>query len=275
MAACSRGRKGEFLTHREADECEKFIVANKKKPFFLYYCPYAVHTPIQAISEVAAKYARDDKKEVNAKYAAMVESVDDAVGQIMETLRANGLDERTLVIFTSDNGGLKGPTDNTPLRSGKGYAYEGGIRVPLIVRWPGIVKAGSTSKEPVTSVDYWPTIAEATGQEIPETIDGKSLLGVLSSDGEESLDREAIHWHFPHYRHAPGPYSIIRAGDWKLIRWYEGGHELYNLASDLSETNDLAAEKPDVVRKLDTMLSAELTRTGARIPRANPSYVGN
>lgn len=264
--------KGEFLTHREADECEQFIVANKDKPFFLYYCPYAVHTPIQAIPEVAAKYKRDDKKDVNAKYAAMVESVDDAVGQIMKTLEDNGLDERTLVIFTSDNGGLQGPTDNTPLRSGKGYAYEGGIRVPLIVRWPGIVPAGSISKEPVTSVDYWPTIAEATGQKITEQIDGRSLLSLLKSGGTVSLDREMIHWHFPHYRHDPGPYSIIRAGDWKLIRWYAGGHELYNLADDLGEKHDLAAEKPDLVRKLDVLLGAELDRIGARIPRENPKY---
>lgn len=264
--------KGEFLSHREADECRQFILAHQDQPFFLYYCPYAVHTPIQAIPEVAAKYKRADKRDVNAKYAAMVESVDDAVGTILDTLQEAELDDNTLVIFTSDNGGLKGPTDNTPLRSGKGYAYEGGIRVPLIIRWPNVVQPGTISNEVVTSVDYWPTIAEATGQPIPDSIDGLSLVEHLRSNGTKSLDREAVHWHFPHYRHAPGPYSIIRAGDWKLIRWYEGGHELYNLRSDLSEQNELSGKHPDIVTRLDDMLTVELQRAGAKLPRANAGY---
>lgn len=265
--------KGEFLSHREADECRQFILDHRDQPFFLYYCPYAVHTPIQAIPEVAAKYERDDKRDINAKYAAMVESVDDAVGTILDTLTATGLADRTLVIFTSDNGGLVGPTDNTPLRSGKGYAYEGGIRVPLIIRWPNVVQPGTISSEVISSIDYWPTIAEATGQPVPEDIDGLSLVAHLKSNGVESLEREAIHWHFPHYRHEPGPYSIIRAGDWKLIRWYEGRHELYNLRSDLSEQNDVSQQHPDIVTKLDDMLTIELQRTGARLPRANAGYV--
>lgn len=265
-------KAGEFLSHREADECRDFIVANREQPFFLYYCPYAVHTPIQAIPEVAAKYARDDKKPVNAKYAAMVESVDDAVGTILDTLKTQGLEENTLVIFTSDNGGLKGPTDNTPLRSGKGYAYEGGVRVPLIVRWPGEVAAGTVSHEPVTSVDYWPTIAEATGNPIPPSVDGVSLVSHLRSEGKASLDREFIHWHFPHYRHSPGPYSIIRSGDWKLIKWYEGGSELYNLKDDLGETTDLAATQADRAAELEATLMAELKRVGAKIPRENPAF---
>lgn len=265
-------KAGEFLSHREADECRDFIVANREQPFFLYYCPYAVHTPIQAIPEVAAKYARDDKKPVNAKYAAMVESVDDAVGTILDTLKRQGLEENTLVIFTSDNGGLKGPTDNMPLRSGKGYAYEGGVRVPLIVRWPGEVAAGTVSHEPVTSVDYWPTIAEATGNPIPPSVDGVSLVSYLRSEGKASLDREFIHWHFPHYRHSPGPYSIIRSGDWKLIKWYEGGSELYNLKDDLGETTDLAATQADRAAELEATLMAELKRVGAKIPRENPAF---
>ena len=265
-------KAGEFLSHREADEGRDFIVANREQPFFLYYCPYAVHTPIQAIPEVAAKYARDDKKPVNAKYAAMVESVDDAVGTILDTLKTQGLEENTLVIFTSDNGGLKGPTDNTPLRSGKGYAYEGGVRVPLIVRWPGEVAAGTVSHEPVTSVDYWPTIAEATGNPIPPSVDGVSLVSHLRSEGKASLDREFIHWHFPHYRHSPGPYSIIRSGDWKLIKWYEGGSELYNLKDDLGETTDLAATQADRAAELEATLMAELKRVGAKIPRENPAF---
>lgn len=289
-------KRGEFLTHREGDEAKHFIEEHKNEPFFLYYCPYAVHTPIQAIPEVAAKYKRKGKKDINAKYAALVESVDDAVGTIMRTLEATGTADNTLVIFTSDNGGLKGPTDNTPLRSGKGYAYEGGIRVPLIVRWPGVVKPGTLSGEPVCSVDVFPTIREAVGDSIDKAtnkspnnsagqgtalqdaggnvVDGKSLAPHLKSGGTKSLDREFIHWHFPHYRHPPGPYSIIRAGDWKLIRWYTGGHELYNLADDLSEKNDLATANPEVVKELDGKLTAELERLGAKLPRPNPNFNG-
>ncbi|MEO1524162.1 MAG: sulfatase [Planctomycetota bacterium] len=265
-------KKGEFLTHREADEARQFIAENHEQPFFLFYCPYAVHTPIQAIPEVAAKYEQDGKTSLNAKYAALTESVDDAVGTILDALDESGVAENTLVIFTSDNGGLKGPTDNTPLRSGKGYAYEGGIRVPLIIRWPGVVKGGTVSNEVVSSVDYVPTVVEAIGGEVPDNVDGRSLVGHLRSGGTDSLDREFIHWHFPHYRHKPGPYSIIRSGDWKLIRWYEGGHELYNLSKDLSETTDLASSMPDKVTELDEKLSAELKRVGAKLPRPNPDY---
>ncbi|HIA63044.1 MAG TPA: DUF4976 domain-containing protein [Planctomycetaceae bacterium] len=268
-------KQGEFLTHREGHEAKQFIEQNRSKPFFLSYWPYAVHTPIQAIEQVAAKYVRPDKSANNAKYAAMVESVDDAVGMIMDTLKETGLVEQTLVIFTSDNGGLKGPTDNSPLRSGKGYAYEGGIRVPLIVRWPGVIRPGTISNEPVSSVDYLPSIAEAAGCDIPtgRDIDGTSLLSLLKSDGQQSLNRSAIYWHFPHYRHSPGPYSIIRSGDWKLIKWYEGGFELYNLKDDLSERTNLANEMALKVKELDRQLTSELSRIGAKIPIPNPNYV--
>ena len=267
-------REGEFLTHREGHEAKQFIERNRSKPFFLSYCPYAVHTPIQALEGIAAKYVRPDKSSNNAKYAAMVESVDDAVGMIMNTLKETGLDKNTLVIFTSDNGGLKGPTDNSPLRSGKGYAYEGGIRVPLIVRWPTLIGPGTISNEPVSSVDYLPSIAEAAGCDLPNErdIDGTSLLSLMKSEGQKSLNRSAIYWHFPHYRHSPGPYSIIRAGDWKLIKWYEGGFELYNLKTDLSESTNLANTMESKVKELDRQLSSELSRIGAKIPKPNPNY---
>ena len=267
-------RQGEYLTHREGFEAQQFIRAHADRPFFLSYCPYAVHTPIQAIQEVAAKYATDGKKPVQARYAAMVESVDDAVGMIEETLRETSVADRTLVIFTSDNGGLLGPTDNAPLRSGKGYAYEGGIRVPFLVRWPGQVAAGTESSQPVCSVDVLPTIAEAVGVDLPQTqpVDGVSLAGLLKSGGDKPLGRDTLYWHFPHYRHRPGPYSIIRAGHWKLIKWYEGGHELYNLAEDLSEFHNRSAELPDKTAQLETQLMAELKRVGAKLPRPNPNY---
>ena len=264
---------GEFLTHREGDEARKFIKDHADKPFFLNYCPYAVHTPIQAIEQVAAKYRRDGKSELNAKYAALTESVDDAVKMIVEELEANNLLEKTLIIFTSDNGGLLGPTDNSPLRSGKGYAYEGGIRVPFIVKWPGRVPAGTTSDEPVMSIDLLPTIAEAVGVDLPDrTIDGRSLVNHMTSSGKKSLDRGNLIWHFPHYRHAPGPYSIIRQGDWKLIKWYEGQKELYNLAKDLGEQNNLAEKMPDKLAQLEKQLMAELENQNAKLPRPNPDY---
>nr|MCS5607008.1 sulfatase [Alphaproteobacteria bacterium] len=157
-------KKGQYLSDREAEEAVAFIGKHKDQPFFLNMDNYAVHTPIQAKAEVTAKYEKKPKtRQKSAKYAAMVESVDDCAGRIMETLEKHGIADRTVIIFTSDNGGLLGPTNNAPLRSGKGYAYEGGIRVPLIIKWPGVVKAGTTSAEPVTSVDYLPTIAEAAG----------------------------------------------------------------------------------------------------------------
>jgi arylsulfatase A-like enzyme len=263
---------GEYLSDREAYEAVTFIETNRDRPFFLYMAHYAVHTPIQAKAEVTAKYeAKTKTQQTDAKYAAMVESVDDSVGRIMAALQKHQLTQKTLVIFTSDNGGLdqRGrPTDNAPLRSGKGYAYEGGIRVPLIIQWPGMVTPGSLSHEPVISVDLVPTILQATqAPRQTQAIDGVSLMEHLQSGGTKPLNRDAIFWHFPHYRHAPGPYSIVRSGDWKLIRFYEGIHELYNLKEDLSETRNLADELPDRVRAMDARLTQHLKETGAKLPR--------
>ncbi|MHC4179369.1 MAG: sulfatase [Planctomycetota bacterium] len=271
-------RKGEYLTDREADEAVAFIRANQDRPFFLNMCHYCVHTPLQAKKDVTAKYeAKPKTNQKNPVYAAMVESVDDAAGKIMAALDDLGLADRTVVIFTSDNGGLIGgrmaPTDNAPLRSGKGFPYEGGIRVPLVVRWPGVVRAGSTCDVPVTSVDFFPTLLEIAGVPLPEdrAIDGVSLVPVLKQTGV--LRRDAIYWHFPHYRGGLGPYSIIRRGDWKLIRRYESGRrELYNLAKDLSETTDLSKEMPEKVRQLDEKLTAWLRSTGAKLPKPNPDH---
>jgi arylsulfatase A len=272
------GRKaGEYLTHREADETLQLIRQWKDQSFFIQLGHYAVHTPIQAIDSVAAKYRQDDKHEVNAKYAAMVESVDDSTGAILDTLDELGLTKRTVVIFTSDNGGLDNggrPTENAPLRSGKGYPYEGGIRVPFIVRWPGVVAAGSESAEPVCSIDILPTIAEASEVSLPaeRVIDGLSLVGHLKSTGAEPLERDELTWHFPHYRHAPGPYSIIRKGKWKLIKFYAGIFELYDLEHDLSEENNLARSLPDKVQELDRRLMTVLQVMNAKIPQPNPAY---
>jgi arylsulfatase A-like enzyme len=240
---------------------------------------YAVHTPIQAKEDLIEKYkVKIPTDQKNPTYAAMVESVDDAVGKITAVLDELKLAENTIIFFTSDNGGLLGPTNNAPLRSGKGYPYEGGIREPLIVRWPRFVKSGTVSREPVTSVDYFPTICEAVGVRLPQDrdIDGISLLGLLKSNGAINLDREALFWHFPHYRGNVVPYSIIRAGEWKLIKRYEGKtFELFNLKTDLSEKFDLSEKMPEKVRELDAKLGNWLRATGAKLPRPNLDYDPN
>ncbi len=268
-------KKGEYLTDREGDEAVSFIRKHKGKPFFLYMAHYAVHTPIQAKADLIAKYkARKATNQKNPTYAAMVESVDDSTGKILAAVDELGLTDNTVVIFTSDNGGLLGPTHNAPLRAGKGYPYEGGIRVPLIVRWPGVVKPGSVSAEPVTSVDYFPTILAAAHIKLHEgpTIDGENLMPVLKQTG--GLKRDAIYWHFPHYRGGIMPYSIIRQGRWKLIKRYDGKEfELFNLKDDLGESKDLAAQMPEKVKQLDGKLIAWLKATGAKVPKPNPGYV--
>ena len=269
------GRKsGQYLSDREAEEAVAFIEKHKDKPFFLNMDNYAVHTPIQAKAGVTAKYKeKAPTHQKNAKYAAMVESVDDCAGRIVTALEKHGIADRTMIIFTSDNGGLMGPTNNAPLRSGKGYAYEGGIRVPLLIKWPGVVKPGTTSAAPVTSVDYFPTISEVTGLDLPNdrVIDGLSLVKHLRSQGKQKLDRDAIYWHFPHYRHNPGPYSIIREGDWKLIKFYEGPMELFDLKNDLGETRNLATSMPEKVREVEGRLLAHLKSVGAKMPKLNPA----
>jgi arylsulfatase A len=271
-------REGEYLTDREADEAASFIAEYRNEPFFLYYAPYAVHTPIQAKADVRAKYAaKEPTHQTNPTYAAMVESVDDAVGQIMATLDEYELADDTLVIFTSDNGGLLHPvaTSNKPLRSGKGYPYEGGIREPVIVRWTSRIEGGRIADAPVTSVDYFPTICAATGTSMPENrvIDGVNLLPYLTGSGD--VTRDAIYWHFPHYRqgHRVTPYGIVRSGNYKLIKHYEDDRfELYNLRDDIGEAYNLASSMPSKVRELDAMLRAWLKHTNARMPKRNPDY---
>jgi len=270
-------KEGEYLTDREADEAVAFIRDHRDQPFFLYMAHYAVHTPIQAKADLVAKYeAKEPTNQKNTKYAAMVESVDDAVGRICGTLEELNLTNDTIVFFTGDNGGLVPVTSNLPLRSGKGYPYEGGIREPLIVRWPGAARPGSTSGEPVTSVDYFPTICEAAGIPLPadREIDGVSLVQHLRSGGTNPLDRDSLLWHFPHYRGSNVvPYSILRAGDWKLIKRYEGRtFELFNLRDDLAEQNDLADAMPEKVQELNARLEQWLDRTHAKLPIPNPDY---
>ena len=265
---------GEYLTDREADEAVAFIDRNRDRPFLLYLAHYAVHTPIQAKEGLIESYrtAQDGKGQDDPVYAAMVHSVDDAMGRLIEALQRNGLADRTMIVFTGDNGGLDRngrPTENDPLRSGKGYAYEGGLRTPWIVSWPGVTTPGSVSAEPIASIDLLPTIAAAVGTRPPvdRPIDGVDLSPALRGG---SLDERALVWHFPHYRHGPGhdPYSVIRKGDWKLIHFYDPPKvELYDLSRDLGESRDLATAETGRTRELQDLLDERLNRVGARMPR--------
>jgi arylsulfatase A len=263
---------GEYLTDREADEAVGFVRAHADGPFFLYWAPYAVHTPLQAKPKLIAKYrAKERTNQKNATYAAMIESLDDGVGRVLTALDALELADRTLVIFTSDNGGLLGPTNNAPLRSGKGFPYEGGIRVPLLVRQPGLVERGATSGVIAGSVDLLPTICAAVGIGPPadRVIDGIDLTPILRGGESDDLEDRAMFWHFPHYRYdQETPFSIVRRGEWKLIRRYEGPtYELYDLADDIGETNDLSDELPEKVAELNALLDRWLEETGAKLPR--------
>ncbi len=265
-------KPGEYLTDREADEATRFIREHKDRPFFLHLAHYAVHTPLEAQREVMAKYeAQHSEGRFRPVYAAMIESLDQAVGRVLAALDEAGLSGNTLVIFTSDNGGRVPITSNAPLRSGKGYPYEGGIREPLIIRWPDVTKAGAVSAEPVCSIDFFPTFCAATGTPLPSgrMIDGVSLVEHLRSGGTASLGRPALYWHFPHYRNPDiVPFSVIRAGPWKLIKSYEGREfELFHLEDDPYEQHDLFEEAPDKVRELNRRLQDWLRAVGARMPR--------
>jgi arylsulfatase A-like enzyme len=194
--------------------------------------------------------------------------MDQAVGTLMNTLQDNNLLENTIIIFLSDNGGLTGATDNSPLRSGKGYPYEGGIRIPMIISWKGKILAGSSCDLPVSTVDIMPTICALTKTPLPENkIDGRDISRALR---EDKIKEVPLYWHFPHYRQSDVvPYSIIRDGDWKLIKRYEGTtYELYNLKNDLSERTDMSNENPQMVRKLNKKLEKWLKATNARMPVA-------
>ena len=270
------GPVGEYLTDREAAEAVSFIEAHRDRPFFLYLPHYAVHTPIQAKPAVKAKYAAKDAGGLavnNAGYAAMVESVDDALGTILAALDRLGIRDRTAIVFTSDNGGLVSSTDNAPARAGKGSAYEGGVRVPFIVSWPGVTRPGTTSTEPVITPDIPATILDLTGAgpKPGQPLDGVSLAPALRG---EPLRRDALYWHYPHYH--PGgatPHSAVRAGDWRLVRFYEDGRrELYNLRADEGETTDLAAREPDRVAALTAKLDAWLGAVRAQVPTPNPDH---
>ncbi|MBN2451961.1 MAG: sulfatase [Lentisphaeria bacterium] len=280
------GPEGEYLTDRHAADAVAFLAAHRDDPFLLYLSMYAVHTPLQARKELVAKYeakiaAAPDQAQGSPVYAAMVESMDRCVGRVLDALDAFGLTERTVICFTGDNGGLIGNprrpvTSNAPLRAGKGSAYEGGVREPFLVVWPGVTVPGSTCSEPVISVDFYPTILEIAGAggdpAHNRAVDGVSLVPLLRGAG--SLERDALFWHYPHYH--PGgatPYGAVRAGDFKLIEFFEDDRiELYNLREDIGETRDLAAEMPERAAALRERLHAWRAAVGAQMPSPNPDY---
>ena len=279
------GPEGEYLTDRLTEEALRFIKTNRNRPFFLYLPHYAVHTPIQAKKETIQKY--ENKKasagQNNPTYAAMIESVDQGVGRIMDRLDQLGLTDNTVVFFFSDNGGVAGITSMNPIRGGKGMLYEGGIRVPLIVRWPGRAKKGSLCKTPVIGIDFYPTILEMAGVPEPQghILDGVSIVPVLK--GGKSLERQAIFWHFPAYLQAnygwkgtwrTTPAGAVRSRDWKLIEFFEDGKlELYNLKNDIAEQENLAPKMPDKTRQLHQLLRNWRTSINAPVPtELNPAY---
>ncbi|MBN2414854.1 sulfatase [bacterium] len=295
------GETGEYLTDRLTDESLAFIEANRDQPFMLYLSHYAVHTPVQSKMDLMEKYrkklggmapqegaetvtegpSRAKQKQDNPAYAGMVESVDESVGRIADKLEELGLTERTVIVFMSDNGGLSTvrgnwnpPTSNVLLRAGKGWLYEGGIREPMIVKWPGVTEPGSVCAEPVISTDFYPTLLEAAGLPLRphQHEDGVSLVPLLKQ--RAGLKREALYWHYPHY-HSSGmtPGGAMRAGDYKLIEWFETGEvELYNLKDDVSEKHDLAADMPAKAQELLGMLRSWRKETGAKMPAVNPAY---
>ena len=281
----SDGNPGEYLTDRLTDEAVSFIREThstgsgqgRDKPFFLYFPHYGVHTPLQAKNDMIARYEKipEGERQGSPIYAAMVESIDRSVGRIIKTLETLKLDRNTVIIFTSDNGGFYKATSNAPLRANKGSYYEGGIRVPLIVKWPGVIKPGTVIHEPVTSSDLYPTCLAAAGLDPrpQQHRDGLSLLPLFQ--GESSLKREAIFWHFPHYNRHPSsfPSSVIRKGRWKLIETFDPERlELFDLEQDLGETNNLAEQRPKLTADLRHDLESWRQQVGAQMMALNPDY---
>ncbi len=284
---CVADEAGVYLTDRLTDEAIKFVADKQDKPFFLYLPFYTVHSPLQPKADKKKKWdaVRGQSGQSNASYAAMIESLDENVGRLLTKLDELKLTENTMVVFTSDNGGVWSTSHQTPLRSGKGSYFEGGIRVPLIVRWPGHVEPGSTCDEPVINIDFMPTFAEAAGAKVPEAkvVDGVSLVPIMR-DSHATLKQRALFWHFPIYLQATGrkknkeisthdrwfrtrPGSAIRLGNWKLHEYFEDGRlELYDLATDIGETKNVADAKPEVARRLHQQLKDWRQKTKAPVP---------
>jgi arylsulfatase A-like enzyme len=276
--------EGSYLTDLLNDAAVKFIEQQKDKPFFLYLPHYTVHIPLQAKPDLVAKYPPAGEfrgQQNNPVYAAMIESLDDGIGKILAKLNELKLADNTIVIFTSDNGGLATlegantpATSNAPLREGKGHLYEGGIRVPLMVRWPAAIKPRA-SDAIACSVDLLPTLAELCGLRLSQQVDGISLAPALKGSG--AVIRDALYWHYPHYSNQLGrPGGAIRAGDWKLVEFYDSGRrELFNLKNSPNESQNLAIKEPLRVEELARRLDAWRESIAAQLMTPNSAYAPN
>jgi arylsulfatase A-like enzyme len=269
------GTKDDELSALLAARAGKFLEEHRNEPFFLYLPHFAVHTPLQARPHLIEKYKAKPDPQGNPIYGAMVETMDEAVGRVLRKLDELGLAGNTAVFFTSDNGGLRyegrskvATTNNAPARAGKGHVFEGGIRVPLLVRWPGVTKPASTCDVPVTSVDYFPTIVESA------RADGTSLMPLLR--GGDRLRRESIYWHYPHYSNQGGePGGAVRTGDWKLIQFYEDDRlELFNLREDPGERQNLAHREAKRAAAMRRDLERWRKAVKATMPQVNPNHDG-
>lgn len=277
------GKAGDYLTDRLTDKALEIIESCQDRPFFLNLWYHSVHTPVEGKPSLVEKYKQKIKETSpsvhrNPYLAAMVESMDQNVGRILDRLEELGLSDNTIVVFNSDNGGYIGSgkrhpdipvTNNSPLRSGKGSCYEGGIRVPLIMRAPGSLR-GAVCDTPVYSCDFYPTFLAMTGQsgEAQDQLDGVDLSPLLRRAGA-TVDRDALQFHYPHYYPTTTPVSSIREGDWKLLHYYEDARvELYRLSEDLSESRECSQQYPRVVERLQSRLRAWLLDVSAELPQA-------
>ncbi|MDW7695582.1 sulfatase [Flammeovirgaceae bacterium SG7u.111] len=261
-----------------------FIEKNAEKPFLLFVSHNSIHDPLTESSETIAKYEKKagaGEEKNNPTIGAVIEILDNSVGQIVQKVEELGLEEHTMIVFFSDNGGKEAHASQAPLRAGKGWLYEGGIREPLIVRWDKNIEAGSTSEAQVISTDFFPTLLNVAGQDSiqVENLDGEDMLPVLQNTG--SISRKSLYWHYPHYHEGSGmrPAGALRKGDYKLIFWYEkyitGANdqvELYNLKNDIGEEHDLAAEMPEKAKELKDEFSKWRRNIGAQLPGIHPNY---
>ena len=268
---------GEFLTERLTMEGSRFIRESSSRPFFLYESHFTVHIPLQAPKDLIEKYRKRNTGDVDPIYCAMVETADNSVGRLLKALDESGKAKNTIVVFFSDNGGVryqgKRPrpvTTNSPLRAGKGHMYEGGIREPLMIRWPGAAHAGSVIDDPVSSVDFLPTLCEAAGVRIG-AVDGISIRPLLQG---HRLAERPLFWHYPHYSDQGGkPAGAVRLGEWKLIEFYEDGRlELFHLIDDPGEKRNLVRREPGRAKKLHQLLADWRTSVNASMPTPNPGY---
>lgn len=273
---------GEYLTDRLTDEALRVIDRAGERPFFLYLAHHAPHTPIEGKPDLVRHYEQKltpQHRHQNPGYAAMIASLDESVGRIMARLDERKLADNTVIVFTSDNGGYindsagRRVTDNTPLRSGKGSLYEGGIRVPLIVRGAGVSSPGTLCSEPVATADLFFTLLDLARVPTPDAStsprDGKSLASLLRAP-QSKLDRDTLYFHYPHYYATTTPVSSLRAGDWKLLEYHETDSvELYNLKADLGESKDLRAAEPERAKTLRDRLHAWRKEVGAQMPTRN------